>query len=85
LLDALAKVHIEEIRFHDAGLLQSASVLATRSSAGRFLSARPAAPVPLALPPIVPPAAHGESVGLRCDHYGHDGHVEAFCYMKKKA
>jgi hypothetical protein len=35
-----------------------------RSSAGRSSSACPAAPVPLASPPIVPPTAHGESVGF---------------------
>jgi hypothetical protein len=38
-----------------------------------------------ASPPVVPPAARGESGGLHCDHCGHDGHVEAFCYRKKKA
>jgi hypothetical protein len=41
--------------------------------------------VPLASPPVIPPAAHGGSGGLHCAHYGHDGHVEAFCYRKKKA
>jgi hypothetical protein len=80
LMDALAEVCNEEIRLRDDGLLQYATVLASHSS-----SAHPAAPVPLASPPIVPPAARGESVGLHCDHCGHDGHVEAFCYRKKKA
>jgi hypothetical protein len=84
-MDALAEVRNEEIRLHDAGLLQSATALASRSSAGRSSSARPAAPVPLASPPVVPPTAHGESGGLHCDHCGRDGHVEAFCYRKKKA
>jgi hypothetical protein len=41
--------------------------------------------VPLASPPVVPPATHGESGGLHCAHCGRDGHVEAFCYIKKKA
>jgi hypothetical protein len=41
--------------------------------------------VPLASPSVVPPAAHGESGGLHCDHCDRDGHVEAFCYRKKKA
>jgi hypothetical protein len=63
LMDALAGVHNEEIRFRDAGLLQSTTVLAALSSAGRSSFARP--------------------VGLHCDHCGHDGHVEAFCYRKK--
>jgi hypothetical protein len=80
LMDSLAEVCNEEIRLRDDGLLQYATVLASHSS-----SARPAAPVPLASPPVVPPTAHGESVGLHCDHCGRDGHVEAFCYRKKKA
>jgi hypothetical protein len=67
------------------GLLQSATVLAARSSASRSSSARPTVSVPLASPPVVPPAAHGESGGLHCAHCGRDGHVEAFCYRKKKA
>jgi hypothetical protein len=41
--------------------------------------------VPLASPPVVPPAGHGESGCLHCDHCDRDGHVEAFCYRKKKA
>jgi hypothetical protein len=81
-MDALAEVHNEEVHLCDAGLLQSTTVLAARSSAGYSSSARPVAPVPLASPPVAPPAAHGESGGLHCDH---DGHVEAFCYWKKKA
>jgi hypothetical protein len=85
LMDALAEVHNEEVRLRDASLLQSATVLVARSSAGPSSSARPIASVPLASPPVVPPAAHGESGGLHCDHCGHDGHVEAFCYRKKKA
>jgi hypothetical protein len=84
LMDALTEV-CNEFRLCDAGLLQSATVLAARSSASRSSSARPAAPVPLASPPVVPPTTRGESVGLHCDHYGRDGHVEAFCYRKKKA
>jgi hypothetical protein len=81
-MDALAEVHNEEVRLCDAGLLQSTTVLAARSSTGYSSSARPAAPVPLASPPVSPPAPRGESGGLHC---GHDGHVEAFCYRKKKA
>jgi hypothetical protein len=85
LMDALVEVRNEEIRLRDAGLLQFGTVLAARSSAGRSSSARPAASVPLASPPVVPPAARGESGGIHCDHCGRDGHVEAFCYRKKKA
>jgi hypothetical protein len=84
-MDALAEVRNEEIRLHDVDLLQSAIVLAARSSAGHSLSARPTSPVPLASHPVVPPAARGESGGLHCDHCGCDGHVDAFCYRKKKA
>jgi hypothetical protein len=41
--------------------------------------------VPSASPSIALSATRGESVGLHCDHCGRDGHVEAFCYRKKKA
>jgi hypothetical protein len=85
LMDALAVVHNEEVRLRDVGLLQFATVLAPRSSASRSSSTRPTALVPLASPPVVPPAARCESGGLHCAHCGHDGHVEAFCYRKKKA
>jgi hypothetical protein len=36
-------------------------------------------------PPVAPSAAHGASIGLHCDHCDRDGHVETFCYRKKKA
>jgi hypothetical protein len=85
LMDALAEIRNEEIRLHDAGLLQSATVLVAHSSVGRSSSTRLVAPVPLASPPVVPPTTRGESVGLHCDHCGRDRHVEAFCYRKKKA
>jgi hypothetical protein len=85
LMDALAEVRNEELRLRDAGLLQSATVLSARSSASCSSSARPAASVPLASPPLVPPAACSESGGLHCAHCGRDGHVETFCYRKKKA
>jgi hypothetical protein len=85
LMDALAEVRNEQVRLCDADLLQSATVLAARSSAGCSSSARPIDSVPLASPPVVHPAARGESAGLHCDHCGRDGYVEAFCYKKKKA
>jgi hypothetical protein len=85
LMDALAEVRNEEVRLRDAGLLQSATVLVVCSSTSRSSSARPTASVPLVSPPVVPAAARGKSGGLHCDHCGHDGHVEAFCYRKKKA
>jgi hypothetical protein len=84
-MDALAEVHNEEFRLRDACLLQFATVLDARSSASRSSSARPTALVQLASPLVVPPAARGESGGLHCAHCGRDGHVEAFCYRKKKA
>jgi hypothetical protein len=59
--------------------------MATCSSASRSSSAHPAAPVPLASPPVVPSTAHGESIGLHCNHCGRNGHLQAFCYRKKKA
>jgi hypothetical protein len=76
LMDTLAEVRNEETRLHDAGLVQSSTVLAARSST---------APMPLASPPVVPPAARGESVDLHCDQCGRNGHVEAFYYRKRKA
>jgi hypothetical protein len=84
-MDALTEIRNEEVRLHDAGLLQSATVLVARSLAGRFSSAHPTASVPLASPSVVPPAARGEIGGLHCEHCGRDGHVEAFCYRKKKS
>jgi hypothetical protein len=84
-MDALVEVRNEEVHLCDAGLLQSAIVLAAHSSAGRSSSARPVAPVPLASPPVVPPAVRGESGDLHCYHCGCDGHVEAFCYRNQKA
>jgi hypothetical protein len=81
-MDALAKVHNEEICLCDAGLLQSATVLVARSTIGHSSSSRLATPVPLASHPVVPPTACGESGGLHC---GRDGHVNAFCYRKEKA
>jgi hypothetical protein len=84
-MDALAEVCNEEIRLRDASLLQPATVLPAHYLAGRSSSARPTAPVPLASPPVVPPTARSESGSLHCDHYGRDGHAEAFCYRKKKA
>jgi hypothetical protein len=84
-MDAIAEVHNEDVRLHDVGLLQSGTVLAACSLASRSSSARPTVSVPLASPPVAPPAARGESGGIHCAHFGHDGHVEAFCYRKKKA
>jgi hypothetical protein len=72
LMDALTKVYNEEVRLCDAGLLQSATILVAHSLASHSSSARPTTSVPLASHPIVPPAAHGESGGLHCDHCGRD-------------
>jgi hypothetical protein len=79
-MDALAEVCNEETHLQDASLLQVSSVLAACSSV-----ARPSAPMVPASPPIAPSATCGMSTGLHCDHYDRDVHVEAFCYMKKKA
>jgi hypothetical protein len=80
LMDALAEVHNEKTHLQDVGLLRVSSVLAARSSI-----ACPAAPIPPTSPLIALSGARGASIGLHCDHYGRDGHVEAFCYRKKKA
>jgi hypothetical protein len=78
LMDALAEVHNEEVRLRDAGLLQSATVLAARTSASRSSSARPTASMPLVSHLVVPSATHGKSDGLHYAHCGHDGHVKVF-------
>jgi hypothetical protein len=80
LMDVLAEVCNEETHLQDAGLLWVSSVLVARS-----LVACPTAPVPPVSPPVTLSAARGASTGLHCDHCGQDGHVEAFCYRKKKA
>jgi hypothetical protein len=79
-MDALAEVHNEETRLQDAGLLQVSSVLVAHSSV-----AHPGALMPPASPLVTPSTARGVSTGLHYDHYGRDGHVEAFRYRKKKA
>jgi hypothetical protein len=79
LMDALAEIRNEETHLRDADLLRVSSVLVARSSLSR-----PAAPVPLVSPPVALSAARGESTGLYCDHCGRYGHVDAFCYKKKK-
>jgi hypothetical protein len=76
-MDDLAEVRNEETHLQDAGLLWVSSTLATRS-----LVARPPATMPPVSPPVAPSAAHGVSTGIHCDC---DGHVDAFCYRKKKA
>jgi hypothetical protein len=53
--------------------------------AAHYLIARPAGLVPPVSPPVAPTVACGASTDLHCDHCGQDGHVETFCYMKKKA
>jgi hypothetical protein len=84
-MDALAEVHNAEDRLRDAGLLQSTTILAARCLASHSLSACPTTLVSLASPLVVPPASRGESGGLHYAHCGCDGHVEAFCYRRKKA
>ncbi|WVZ64725.1 hypothetical protein U9M48_014202 [Paspalum notatum var. saurae] len=81
LMDAVAAVRNEETRLRSAGLLPSVSALAARSA-----PSRPAVPS-LSSPsstPVPSPSARGGGGGLHCDYCGKDGHVEAFCYRKKK-
>jgi hypothetical protein len=60
--------------------LRVSSVLATSSSV-----ACPVAPMPPASPLVAPSATRGMSIGLHCHHCSQDGHVEAYCYSKKKS
>ncbi|KAJ1270679.1 hypothetical protein BS78_06G070300 [Paspalum vaginatum] len=85
LMEALADV-CNETRLRTTGLLPSASALAARSS-----PSRPSVP-PLSLPSSAPASypstrggGGGSGGGLHCVYCGKDGHVEAFCYRKKKA
>ena len=80
LMDALASVRNEETRLRVAGLLQSYSVLAARSSTPRHTATSPTVPSSVA-----PPSTPGGRGGLHCDYCDKDGHVEAYCYRKKKA
>jgi hypothetical protein len=59
--------------------------LAARSSASHFSSTRPTTSVPLASPPVVPPAARGESGGLHYDHCGRDGHVKGVLLQEEES
>ncbi|WVZ93213.1 hypothetical protein U9M48_039211 [Paspalum notatum var. saurae] len=83
LIDALTDVRNEETRLRFAGLLPSASALAARSSSSRPAVAPPSLPSSATTPS--PSARGGGGGGLHCDYCGKDGHVEAFCYRKKKA
>jgi hypothetical protein len=47
--------------------------------------ARRHALVPLTSSLVAPLVARGVNSGLYCDHCGRDGHVETFCYKKRKA
>ncbi|WVZ93221.1 hypothetical protein U9M48_039219 [Paspalum notatum var. saurae] len=83
LIDALTDVRNEETRLRSAGLLPPTSALATRSSPSRPAVAPPSLPSSATAPS--PSARGGGGGGLHCDYCGKDGHVEAFCYRKKKA
>ncbi|WVZ72434.1 hypothetical protein U9M48_020898 [Paspalum notatum var. saurae] len=82
LIDALAAVRNEEIRLRSAGLLPSVSALAARSAPSRPAIPSLSSPSPA---PVPSPSGRGGGGGLHCDYCGKDGHVEAFCYRKKKA
>ena len=81
LMEALAAVRNEELRLHNAGLLQSSSssVLAARSSSSK------AAPPPMAPLSAAPSSEGGGGGHLNCDYCGKKTHVQAYCCKKKKA
>ena len=80
LMEALADVCNEETWLRTAGLLPSMTAFAAHSS-----PSRPSVPLSLPLSASVPLSTRGGGGGLHCDYCGKDGHVEAFCYRKKKA
>jgi hypothetical protein len=82
LIEALGAVRNEELRLHNAGLLQSSSssILAARSSSSTAL-----APPPVMILSAVPSSEGGGVGRLHCDYCGKKTHVEAYCYKKKKA
>jgi hypothetical protein len=75
LMDALAAIRNEETRLRTAGLLQSPSTLAVRLPT----------PPPAAPSSVAPSSRAGGSGGLHCKYCDKDGHVEDYCYRKKKA
>jgi hypothetical protein len=78
-MDALTDVRNEETHFQDADLLWVSSILTARSSVAHH-----AASVSPTSPLVTLSAACDVITGLRCDQCGQDGHVDAFCYRKKK-
>ena len=86
LMEALAEVRSEETRLHAAGLLQYSSVLAARSSPSAPRSSSSSAATPPVVPSSVAPLSGSRTGGsvLECSHCGKEGHVEAYCYRKRK-
>ena len=85
LMDALAAVRNEEIRLRSIGLLQSAasSVLAVRS-APPSMTTSGLTPLPTAPSSAVSSSGSGSTGGLHCNYCEQDGHVEDYCYKKKR-
>jgi hypothetical protein len=79
-MDALTDVRNEETHFQDADLLRVSSILTARSSVAHH-----AASVSPTSPLVTLSAARDAITSLHCDQCGQDGHVDAFCYRKKKA
>jgi hypothetical protein len=80
LMDAIAEVRNEETCLQDANLLLVSSVLGAHFSVVRSTTL-----VRSTSPPIALSAARGVSTDLYYDHCGRYGHVNVFCYRKKKA
>jgi hypothetical protein len=80
LIDAIVEVRNEETCLQDANLLRVSSVLGAHFSVARCTTL-----VRSTSPPIDLSAARGVSTDLYYDHCGRYGHVNVFCYRKKKA
>jgi hypothetical protein len=83
LMEALTEIHYEEILLREAGTLAlPSSVLAVRTAAS--VSSSPAAASFTSPSRTSSPVVPSTSSHLHCTYCDKDGHVESFCFRKKK-
>jgi hypothetical protein len=84
MMEALTDIRSEEIRLREAGILPPpSSVLAVRSAASSVSSKLSTAPS-FTSPARTSPVVSSTSSHLHCTDCDKDGHVESFCFRKKK-